>query len=185
MRWNANWKMCWIMVVVLGIGNLLLSDEGFGVQVVKILQQHYQLPPGVSAVDGGTLGWELVPVLEDARSLIIIDAILGNQPPGTIYRFDQDEVTRYFHQKLSAHEAGIQEILAYLAMKGKTFDHLVILGVEPASLDTGIQLSPTVAGTVPQVIEAVLQQLAQWGYAVPPAPPLADHLETYLRSMHP
>ena len=173
------------MVVVLGIGNLLLSDEGFGVQVVKILQQHYDLPPGVSAVDGGTLGWELVPVLEEAHSLIIIDAIFGNQSPGTFYRFEQEAVTRYFHQKLSAHEAGIQEILAYLTMKGKTFDHLVILGVEPASLETGLQLSPPIAAMVPYTIEAILNQLNQWGITIPPAPPLTDYLDGYFRSMRP
>ncbi len=185
MLWNANWMMYWKMVIVLGIGNLLLSDEGFGVQVVKVLQQHYDFPSDVKVVDGGTLGWELVPVLEDARSLIIIDAVLGNKPPGSLYRFEANDVIRYFKQKLSTHEAGLQEILAYLTMKGKVFKHLIILGVEPHTLETGIQLSLEVKAKVSIVIEEILNILKQWGVVLPPAPPLEKFLDDYLRNICP
>ncbi len=172
-------------VVVIGVGNLLLMDEGFGVQVAKILQQHFQFPPGVSVVDGGTLGWELVPILEEADSFIIIDAILGNHPPGTFYRFEDDEVTQYFRQKLSAHEAGIQEVLAYLQMKGKTFRHRVVLGVEPQTIDTGLILSSVASAAVPRTLSEICSLLKSWGVPASGGLPSRAQLTHYLRSMVP
>ena len=172
-------------IVVLGIGNLLVSDEGFGVQIVKIMHQHFVFPSRVSIVDGGTLGWELLPVMEEADAIIIVDAVSGGKEPGTVYQFTGENVQAYFKQKISAHEAGIQEVLAYLTMKGKTFQHIAVIGVEPRSFEPGLNLSPEVKETVPGVIHTILQMLQTWGVPIPEAPPINQKLDHYLREMHP
>ncbi len=185
MPWNAKLKTCWAMLVVIGVGNVLLSDEGLGVHVVKLLSRHFHLPPEVSLVDGGTLGWELVPELEKARSLIIVDAISGGKAPGTVYQLEGDAVLRYFRQKISAHEAGIQEVLAYLQMKGKRFEQLVVLGVEPQTLETGIALSAPVAGALLEIFRRLSKLLQAEGYSMAGTPPTAEALHQYLETMVP
>lgn len=147
---------------MLGIGNILLTDEGFGVRVVEALLARYRFPAGVQLLDGGTLGMDLLRFLTGTRRLIIVDAIAGGGPPGTFYRFAGDEVRAYFSEKVSLHELGIKDVLAVLNATGKAVDEVVILGVQPASLDIGLELSPPIAATVDTAVNAVLAELAGW-----------------------
>ncbi|MCX7781326.1 MAG: HyaD/HybD family hydrogenase maturation endopeptidase [Negativicutes bacterium] len=158
-------------VIVLGIGNLLLSDEGFGVKVVEMLLSKYKIPPGVEIIDGGTMGYELLRFLHGADKLIIIDAINGDKPPGAKYRFAGDEVKTYYRQKVSMHQLGIKEVLAMLDIQQKPIAEIVVLGVQPASLELGCELSSTVAPMTEIIAEEIISQLAAWRQ-VPPSP---DH----------
>lgn len=147
---------------VLGIGNILLSDEGFGVRVIEQLTRRYRFPAEVQVLDGGTLGMDLLRFLTGTERLVIVDAIAGGGPPATFYRFTGDEVKAYFRDKVSLHELGIKDVLAVLAATGKPVAEVVVMGVQPASLEIGLDLTPVVAAAVEPVIAAVVTELAGW-----------------------
>ncbi|EAX46611.1 hydrogenase expression/formation protein [Thermosinus carboxydivorans Nor1] len=149
-------------VTVLGIGNILLRDEGFGVRVVEELLRRHTFPPYVQVLDGGTLGMELLRFLTGTDRLIIIDAIAGDGPPGTLYEFKDQAVKSYFREKVSMHELGIQEVLASLEILGQPITEITVFGVQPASLDIGLDLSPPAVAAIDPVIARVVRQLESW-----------------------
>jgi hydrogenase maturation protease len=145
-------------VIVLGVGNLLLSDEGVGVHVAKKLMET-ELPPGVQVVEGGTDGFRLMNVVTEADRLIIVDAVKGGEAPGSIYRFDiKDAPTYPDAYKTSVHQIGILEVVHLSELVGKT-PETVIIGVEPRSLDMGMELSPEVEAKLPRIIELVFEEV--------------------------
>jgi hydrogenase maturation protease len=145
-------------VIVLGVGNLLLSDEGLGVHVAKKLME-MELPPGVQVVEGGTDGFRLMNVVTEADRLIIVDAVKGGEAPGSIYRFDiKDAPTYPDAYKTSVHQIGILEVVHLSELVGKT-PETVIIGVEPRSLDMGMELSPEVEAKLPRIIELVFEEV--------------------------
>ena len=152
-------------ITVLGIGNILLQDEGFGARVIEQLQQQYRLPANVQVLDGGTLGLELVGFIMGTNKLIVIDAVDGGGAPGTFYRFAGSEIELYFQNKLSLHELGIKEVLATLVLLEKPVGEVIIMGVEPATLELGVELSATVGSTVDLVVHEVISQLEIWQVA--------------------
>ncbi len=150
-------------ILVLGVGNVLLSDEGLGVRVVQELQENYRFPDYVELMDGGTLGIDLLYFMEGFERLLLVDAVLGGSSPGSFYRFEGEEVKAYFRNKVSAHELGIQEVLALAQMLGKAPKEIVLLGMEPESLDISLELSDTVKSRLDELILAVLRELERWG----------------------
>ena len=106
-------------ITVLGIGNVVLRDEGFGVRVAEYLDKNYIFPDNVQIVDGGVLGIELMQFVTGTEKLLIIDSINGGGEPGQTFRFANDEVLAHFQDKLSAHEVGIQDVLAALEVTGR------------------------------------------------------------------
>ena len=151
-----------ITVTVLGVGNILLQDEGFGVRVIEEMTRRFSFPPYVQVLDGGTLGMELLRFLDGTEKLILVDAIAGGQPPGTLYQFYNDEVTAYFKEKVSAHELGIQDVLAVLGVLEQPISEMAVLGVEPESLAVSLDLTDTVAAQVDAIIELIINQLEAW-----------------------
>jgi hydrogenase maturation protease len=145
-------------VVVLGVGNLLLSDEGVGVHVANKLME-MDLPPGVQVVEGGTDGFRLMNVVTGAARLIVVDAVKGGGPPGSIYRFDIKDAPTYPDEyKTSVHQIGILEVIHLSELIGET-PETTIIGVEPKSLDMGMELSPEVQAKVSRIIELVLEEV--------------------------
>lgn len=149
---------------VLGIGNLLLSDDGAGVHAVKRLVQRYELDDGVKVVDGGTAGMELLPELEGVDDLIVIDAVRTGQPPASIVRLGGDQVPAFFKTKLSPHQTGLSDVLAALAFKGSRPARIVLIGVEPVTLSLGMELSPEVKARLDEVVSLVVAELATSGH---------------------
>ena len=145
-------------ILILGIGNLLLSDDGVGVQTVWRLQQK-QLPEEVQVVDGGTCGLDLLQFLEGVDRLIIVDAIKAGQPPGTLIRMANEEVPAYLALKVSPHEIGLPELLFTAKLRDIYPPEVVVLGVQPESLETGVDLSPVVAAQVDVLVEKILAEL--------------------------
>ncbi len=144
--------------VILGVGNLLLSDEGVGVHVAHELMR-MELPRGVSVVEGGTDGFRLLNVITEADRLIVIDAVKGGAEPGSIYRFDVKEVRNVPSGfKTSVHQIGILEVIDLSELIGKT-PHTTVIGVEPKSLKMGMELSPEVKEKIPRIVEIVLDEL--------------------------
>jgi hydrogenase maturation protease len=151
--------------VVLGIGNVLLSDEGVGVHAVQALLEQYELGKDVDVVDGGTTGMELLPDLEGADDLVVVDAIRAGQPPASIVRLEGDEVPAFFKTKLSPHQVGLSDILAALAFKGFAPRHIVLIGVQPVTIALGMQLSPEVEARVGDVLSLVAGELTACGHS--------------------
>jgi len=150
--------------IVLGIGNVLLSDEGVGVHAVKALVQQYDLGEDVAVVDGGTTGMELLPDLEDADDLVVIDAIRAGQPPASVVRLEGDQVPAFFKTKISPHQVGLSDVLAALTFKGHAPGRVVLIGVQPVTLSLGMQLSPEVGARLDKVLSLVVGELAACGH---------------------
>ena len=150
--------------LVLGLGNILLRDEGVGVRVVEGLLEQYDFPEGVRVMDGGTLGLDLLPFLEEASRLLVIDAVQARKPPGTLVRLVGDEIPIFLDaSKVSPHQEGLQDLLAVALLKGYLPDEVVFWGAQIASLGVGLELSEAVAEQVDALAEKVLVELAQWG----------------------
>jgi len=155
-------------VVILGIGNLLLSDESVGVRALEALRDGHDVPPGVSLIDGGTSGMEFLEDLEGVDLLIVLDAIRANHVPGTFIRLAGAEVPVFFRTKLSPHQIGLSDVLASLELLGRAPREVVVLGVEPLTFETGMQLSAPVAARVPDLVNAAVRELDAHGIRLDP-----------------
>ncbi len=152
-------------VLILGIGNLLWADEGFGVRCVEELHRQYELPENVSAMDGGTQGIYLVQHIRQADILIVFDAVDYSLPPGTLKLIEGDEVPKFLGvKKISLHQTGFQEVLAMAEMMGDAPEKLYLIGVQPEELDDyGGSLRPKVKAQIQPSIQAALDYLADLG----------------------
>lgn len=149
-------------ILVLGIGNILWADEGFGVRTVERLAAEWRFPDSVTLMDGGTQGLYLLPHLETADVLIVVDAIDYGLPPGTRRVFHGDDVPAFLGaKKMSLHQTGFQEVLASAMFLGRCPETLILVGVQPECLeDYGGGLTDTVAAQVAPTIDIILELLS-------------------------
>lgn len=150
-------------ILVLGVGNILLQDDGLGVRAVERLAARCRLPDRVRLLDGGVLGLDLLPYLEGIAALLLLDAVQVGQPPGSLVRLEGDAIPAALARKMSMHQVGVQELLALAAFQGTLPDRVVLCGLEPASLDWGLALTPAVAAQLDALVDAALRELADWG----------------------
>lgn len=148
--------------IVLGLGNLLLGDEGLGIRAVQAVAAHPDLPGDITCLDGGVMGLELLAHLANATHLLVIDTIQTGQAPGTLVRLEGDQVPKALPLKLSAHEIGFQELLALNELRGLGRPHLVVWGLVPAVLEPGVMLSERIATQLDALVQAVLEELRLW-----------------------
>jgi hydrogenase maturation protease len=151
--------------LILGIGNLLWADEGFGVRAVDELHRRYELPESVRILDGGTQGLYLVEFVAAAHRLIVFDAVDYGLPPGTLKLVRDEEVPRFIGaKKMSLHQTGFQEVLSAADLLGRYPESLLLIGVQPAELeDFGGSLSDIVRARLAPALDAALAQLREWG----------------------
>jgi len=148
--------------VVLGVGNLLLQDEGVGVHLAQALQAQ-PLPPGVEVLDAGTAVWETLMVLGEVDQLILLDAAHGGEEPGTIYRFRPEDISPSEQTMLSLHQIDLLQALRMAELAGWQARQVLILGIEPATIGWGMHLSAVLAERLGALVEAVraeVQRLA-------------------------
>jgi hydrogenase maturation protease len=155
-------------IVVLGIGNILLSDEGIGVRVVEALEERYAMPPEIEVVDGGTAGTVLYEYIESVDHLIIVDACLMDLPPGSVGRLVGDEVPAFFQTKISPHQLGLSDLLAAATLTDRSPKNLILIGIEPESIDTGMELTPTCAKSLETALGQVIADLKAIGFEPQP-----------------
>jgi len=153
-------------VLVLGIGNMLWADEGFGVRAVEALNAACEYPaPDVLLLDGGTLGLNLLEYVESSKRVLVFDAVDFGLPPGTIKVLRDDEVPRWGARKMSPHQNGFNDILALAQLHARTPDTIVAVGVQPVTLDDfGGSLTAPVRARLPEAVQLAADQLAAWGY---------------------
>lgn len=167
-------------IVVLGIGNLLWADEGFGVRCVEALAARWRFGPQVHLVDGGTQGLYLLPHVQAAACLLIFDAVDYGLEPGTLKLVEDDEVPRFLGaKKMSLHQTGFQEVLALARFTGGWPGHVLLVGCQPRELDDfGGSLSAPVRAALEPALEAALRQLVLWGAEPRPAAALSQAAPT-------
>jgi len=156
------------MILVLGLGNILLSDEGIGVWVAVSLQRRFAFPPEVSVLEGGTLGLDLLPRLDGVDRLILVDAVRVGRAPGEVVRVAGDAVPAVLDVKVSPHQVGVQDLLAAARLMGSEPSEVVLWGMEPERLAPGTGFSPPVKVGLPRLEAAVLDELDRWGVAARP-----------------
>jgi len=149
--------------VVLGVGNLIMADEGVGVRVVEALERDYTLPQGVVVIDAGTSSMELLADLSHLDFLLVVDAINADKPPGTLVKLAGDAVPVFFRRNLSPHGIGLSDVLAALEFMDAAPREVVIIGVQPVSLELSTELTPEIAARVPELVAMVVAELAERG----------------------
>jgi hydrogenase maturation protease len=155
-------------LLVLGLGNLLLGDDGLGPLAVDRLIRRYDAPEGVTVLDGGTLGLSLLPYLEDAERAILVDAIRGDGPPGTLIRIEGDEVAPTVAARLSPHQVGVADLLDGARWRDRYPSSLVLLGLVPQGLDLRVGLSPALDAALPALIERIVVEAGALGFHFSP-----------------
>jgi hydrogenase maturation protease len=149
--------------LVLGVGNPLMSDEGLGIEAVKILYDKYNFPKNVEVIDGGTQGLELLQHFDNVKNLIIIDTVyFSKRKPGDIIKISKEEIKYYLKTKMSVHDVGLEDIISALDLLGKLPENIVIIGMIPEKLDFSYGLSETVKANLNKIITAVINQIKEW-----------------------
>ena len=161
--------------LIFGAGNLLLTDEGFGVHFIQYLQQHYSFPEDVELYDGGTLGIMVTHMLEDADHVYLVDVIDAKGEPGDIYRYEKyDFMLGKLPIKMSPHQIGIQEVLTLSELRDRCPEKISLFGVIPQSYVAGVELSPLLAEKLPGLAELVVGELRADGHLIIPNPDEQD-----------
>ena len=148
---------------VLGVGNILLSDEGIGVRAIEALTGRYTFSEEMGCIDGGTMGLDLLPFIEGKKRLLIIDAVNASRPPGTIIRIENKDIPKFLGQKLSVHQIGLPEMLSAAALMSILPEEICLIGMQPEKLETGLSLSGVASARFNDLISAVITKLAEWG----------------------
>ncbi len=161
-------------VLVLGIGNILLSDEGAGVHALRFLQRRRAdrrsaeeaETHNVRFLDGGTLSFTLCEPIGQANRLIVLDTAELRSPPGSVALFEDAEMDRFLGHgpKSSVHEVGLAEVLAMVLLEEKLPRQRALIGVQPASFAWGETPTPAVAAAIPRMVEIAERKLAEWGH---------------------
>ncbi len=152
-----------VRILVLGIGNLLWADEGFGVRAAEAFDERYHAPENVTVLDGGTQGLYLLPYLEEADALIVFDAVDYGLEPGTMKLVRDDDVPAFLGaRKMSLHQTGFQEVIATAELLDRHPPHLLLIGVQPLQLeDYGGGLTPPIEQCITPAIELAAQELRE------------------------
>ena len=146
-------------IVIMGVGSILMTDEGFGVRVIEALEEQYEFPENVSVVDGGVLGLNLLGIIAEADHLIVVDAVRNQGAPGDFYRLTGEAIPERVRAKNSLHQIDFLETLT-LCQAVDEVPETVVLGVEPEDIDSlGVELTPTIKERIEPAIQMVLDEL--------------------------
>ncbi len=145
-------------ILVLGVGNVLMADDGIGVHVIRRLAAEH-VPDGVRMVDGGTLGLDLLPMVADARALIVVDAVDMQEAPGTVRVLRGAELHSALGGHISPHQVGLGDLLAVGRLTGDLPDQLALVGIQPGVVEVGLELTAACAGAIPHAVAAVRTEL--------------------------
>jgi len=154
--------------VVMGLGNPLMGDDGLGLAALERLRPQWESVAGVELVDGGTWGLTLLPAIEAADRLLLVDAIDAGGSPGTLHTLERDQIPRYFATKISPHEVDLREVLALAELRGTLPQATVAIGLQPATVELSSEFSEAIRHRLDDLVVAVTQRLAEWGHECRP-----------------
>jgi len=153
-------------VLLLGMGNILLEDEGLGIRALEVLQRDYTFPDGVELLDGGTTGMGLLDDISGREHLLVLDAVQTGEPPGTLVVMRGGDVPVYFGLRVTPHQLGLADVLATLELSGEAPGRVTVLGLVPESLELTLELSGLIRQRLGSLVEAAVAELAAIGYPV-------------------
>ncbi|MBI3752535.1 MAG: HyaD/HybD family hydrogenase maturation endopeptidase [Deltaproteobacteria bacterium] len=153
-------------IAVLGLGNILLQDEGIGVHALEALRKDYSFPKNVRLIDGGTMGLDLLAFIEGMDKALIIDAVNIQKEPGTIVTIEDEDIPSFLSAKLSVHQIAFPDVLSALKLLGTMPAKMTLVGIQPQSIETGLNMSEAVKKNFDRLIETVIQRLDEWGVKV-------------------
>jgi hydrogenase maturation protease len=162
-----------LRIVVLGIGNILLSDEGIGVHAVNALAASHDLPPEVEIIDGGTSAMDCLDQIASVDLLLIADCMRSKKAPGTITRLEGDELNAFFRTKISPHQVGLCDVLATLLIHDLQPKRTILIGIEPLSFALGMEPTPEIAAQLPALVAMLATELSAAGVQFTAPLPLA------------
>lgn len=154
--------------VLLGVGNILLTDEGVGVRAVERFGERYALPEGVEILDGGTSAMEMLDELENLDLLVVVDCVRVGKAPASVVVLTDDEVPAFFRQRLSPHQVGLSDVFATMLLTGRAPRAIVVIGVQPVAIELSMSLTPEVEAVMPEVFDAIHGTFGAHGYEVTP-----------------
>lgn len=149
---------------VVGLGNPLMGDDGLGLVALHELRERWRFTPPVELVDGGTWGMNLLPLVESAERILFLDAITLGAAPGALIVLERDELPRFFGMKLSPHQVDLKEVLAVAELRGTLPRDVAAIGLQPAHVGMSTQLTDVLRVGLPDLIDAVVERLGQWGH---------------------
>jgi hydrogenase maturation protease len=149
--------------IVLGLGNTLNRDEGLGVHALKALEEKIGNVDTLEFVDGGVLGLNLLPWVEEASHLLILDAINARQAPGTVVEMTGEQIPMYKGIKMSDHQITFQEVLGLAKFREKLPPKLHLIGAQPVDMSIGLELSQQITVVIPELVRLAEQRLSEWG----------------------
>jgi hydrogenase maturation protease len=155
------------MTVVIGLGNPLMGDDGLGLAVLELLREGWDMPADVDLVDGGTWGMSLLPVIEDAGRLLLLDAIDSGAAPGTGAVLERGRLPAYLATKISPHQVDLHDVLAVAELRGTLPEETVALGLQPQRVELDDSLSPVILERLESLAESVVRRLETWGHRCP------------------
>jgi len=151
-------------IVVLGVGNILLKDEGVGVRAVEEFQRTYDVPENVQIVDGGTQGLWLMSTIQQTDRLIVVDAVLGDGEPGTLYRLERKDLPKGLRAKQSAHDSDLVEALNLCELLEVGPESVVVIGIQPQDITPfGLDMTEKVAVRLPDLVLRIVEELNELG----------------------
>jgi hydrogenase maturation protease len=153
-----------VPLLVLGLGNVLCSDDGLGAVAVHLLERRYRAPDGVLVLDGGTLGLSLLPQLEQAQEAILVDAVRADGPPGSLVRLEGEDVAPAVAARLSVHQVGVVDLLDAAHWCDCYPSRLILLGLVPQSLELGVRRSAPVEAALPGLVERIAEEARSLGH---------------------
>jgi hydrogenase maturation protease len=164
-----------IDLLVLGLGNVLLGDDGLGAAAVARVERDYYVPPGVRLVDGGTLGLSLLDLLTDSHYVILVDAVRTDGPPGTLVRLDGADVMDAVRDRLSPHQVGVADLLDAARLIDSYPTAVTLLGLVPDAIDLAVARSSAVEGGLDELVSAIVREVQSLGYQMVRQPETYRH----------
>ena len=149
-------------VTILGLGNILMTDEGVGVHAVKEFEARYAVPEHVEVVDGGAAGLDLIPFIEGREKVLMVDAVNFDREPGYIGILQNEEIPIRITEKASMHHLGLMDVLSIVRMSGHLPKELCLIGIQPKSLELGLDMTPEICDKKDALIEQVVKKLQEW-----------------------
>lgn len=147
---------------VLGLGNILLKDEGVGVHAVNAIKGRYSFPPDVEVIDGGTLGLDLLPLIENKDKILFVDAVDFGKEPGYVGVIDDDAIPSTLMAKMSVHHIGLSDVLFAAKLLDIKPSKLRLIGIQPQSLEVGLDMTECISGKMEVVIGLIMETLKEW-----------------------
>lgn len=155
-------------IAILGLGNILLRDEGVGVHAIEALRKGYDFPENVELIDGGTMGLDLLPFIEGNEKLLVVDAVNLKEKPGTITVIMDGDIPALLSAKLSIHQIGLSDVLYALKLMDITPPKIALIGIQPENMDTGLSMSEALYMNFERLLHVIINKLTEWGVEIRP-----------------